>query len=233
MRAVLDKLARSLAERSPRLERLVRMFRELDGVEYAALLKKRGDFYAMGEDCYIDPHALIEDRPYIRIGSNVRIATCTILGHDGSVNMLNRAYGLQLDNVGKIDIRDNVYIGYGAIILPGVTIGPNAIVSAGSVVRGNVREGDVVAGVPAKRVGRVDMSVAILKARNQEFPWRHLIEARDATHDPAIEAELVRQRVAHFYGSASSAADAAPNDEQAGDVTAAERAADRGALEPA
>ncbi|MEQ1883065.1 MAG: glycosyl transferase family 2, partial [Burkholderiales bacterium] len=48
------------------------------------------------------------------------------------------AFGLRLDSVGKVGIRGNVYIGYGAIILPSVTIGPNAIVSAGSVVRSDV-----------------------------------------------------------------------------------------------
>ena len=42
--------------------------------------------------------------------------------------------GVKLDAVGKIDIRDNVFVGYGAIILRGVTIGPNAIVAAGAVV---------------------------------------------------------------------------------------------------
>jgi acetyltransferase-like isoleucine patch superfamily enzyme len=49
--------------------------------------------------------------------------------------MINRAFGLRLDNVGKVDICDNAYIGFGATILPDVKIGPNAIVSAGSVVR--------------------------------------------------------------------------------------------------
>jgi acetyltransferase-like isoleucine patch superfamily enzyme len=202
--AILNDLARTLATKSRRFERLYRGFNKPDGIEYAEILKQRGDFYSIGEHCSIDPHALIEDRPYIRIGNNVRIATCALLGHDGSVNMINRAFGLHLDNVGKIDIRDNVYIGYGAIILPGVTIGPNAIVSAGSVVRSNVREGDVVAGVPAKRVGRLDMSVSILKARNDHFPWRHLIEQREDGFDEKTEAELVRMRVAHFYGEDKS-----------------------------
>jgi acetyltransferase-like isoleucine patch superfamily enzyme len=200
--AVLNRVARLLARRSKRFERLYRVFTKPDGNEFAQVLKERGDFYAMGDDCYIDPHALIEDRPYIRLGNNVRIATCAILGHDGSVNMINRAFGLHLDNVGKIDIRDNVYIGYGSIILPGVTIGPNAIVSAGSVVRSNVREGDIVAGVPAKRVGRLDMSVEILKARNDQFPWKHLIEKRDSEVDMETENELVKMRVAYFYGEA-------------------------------
>jgi acetyltransferase-like isoleucine patch superfamily enzyme len=202
--AILKDLARALAKKSRRFERLYRVFNRPDGTEYAQILKARGDFYSIGEDCSIDPHALLEDRPYIRIGNNVRMATCAVLGHDGSVNMINRAFGLRLDNVGKIDIRDNVYIGYGAIILPGVTIGPNAIVSAGSVVRSNVREGDVVAGVPAKRVGRLDMSVSILKARNDRFPWRDLIEQRGNEFDAATEAELVRMRVAFFYGEDKS-----------------------------
>ena len=62
----------------------------------------------------------------------------------------------------------------------------------------------MVAGVPAKRVGRLDMSVDILKARNQQFPWRHLIERRKSELDHSTEAELVRMRVADFYGEGKS-----------------------------
>jgi UDP-3-O-[3-hydroxymyristoyl] glucosamine N-acyltransferase len=165
------------------------------------MLRERGDFYAMGEHCAVDPHAVITNRALVRLGNNVRITSCTIVCHDGSVNMINRAFGLRLDNVGKVDIRDNVYIGYGAIVLPGVTIGPNAMVSAGSVVRSDVAEGDVVAGVPAKRVGRLDMSVAMLKAKNEKLPWRHLVEQRNAEFDPDLEPELTRLRAIHFFGA--------------------------------
>ena len=194
-------LLRRLAHHNVRFEGLYRRFGGPGGLEWAEMLRTRGDFYAMGEHCYIDPHAKIEDRAYVRLGNNVRVATCIILGHDGVVNMINRAFGLRLDSVGKVDIRDNVYIGYGVIVLPGVTIGPNAIVSAGSVVRADVAEGDVVAGVPAKRVGRLDMSVAMLKARNQHLPWRHLIEQRASEYDASMEPELVRMRVKYFYGN--------------------------------
>ena len=191
---------RRLALRDPRYDALWRRWGRPGGLEWAQLLKERGDFNSMGDDCYIDPYARIEDRPYIRLGSNVRIATCMIMCHDGSVNMINRALGTCLDSVGKIEIKDNVYIGYGCIVLPDVTIGSNAIVCAGSVVRSDVAEGDVVAGVPAVRVGRFDMSVAMLKAKNQRFPWRPLIEKRNAEHDPAFEPELMKMRVAHFFG---------------------------------
>ena len=40
-----------------------------------------------------------------------------------------------------IDIKDNVFIGSGSIILAGVTVGPNAVIAAGSVVTSDVPEG--------------------------------------------------------------------------------------------
>jgi len=53
---------------------------------------------------------------------------------------------------GRISVLDNCVIGYGAIILPGVTIGPDSVVAAGSVVSRSVPQGMLVAGNPAKPV---------------------------------------------------------------------------------
>jgi acetyltransferase-like isoleucine patch superfamily enzyme len=55
---------------------------------------------------------------------------------------------------GRIDIGCDVWIGFGSIILSGVSIGRGAVVSSGSVVVDNVAPYDVVRGNPAKRVGR-------------------------------------------------------------------------------
>src|SRR5262245_41174948 len=129
------KLLHKLAVRSQSFEGLYRYFCKPTGRAWAEMLRERGDFHSIGEHCSIDPYSLIEDRAYIRIGNNVRMATCYIFGHDGAVNMINRAFNLRLDSVGKVDICDNVFIGFGAIILPDVRVGPNAIVCAGSVVR--------------------------------------------------------------------------------------------------
>ena len=192
---------RWLAVRNPRYDGLYRRFGRPSGREWAELRKERGDFYSMGEFCSINPHCTLEGGPLIKFGNNVRLAECYVCAHDGSVNMINRAYGLTLDNVGKIEFRDNVFVGFGAIILPGVTIGPNAIVSVGSVVRSDVAEGDVVSGVPAKRVGRLDMTVAMLKAKNEKFPWKHLIEKRASEYDAAMEPELQRLRTIFFHGA--------------------------------
>jgi serine acetyltransferase len=53
---------------------------------------------------------------------------------------------------GRISILDNCVIGHRAILLPGVTIGPDSVVAAGSVVSRSVPPGVVAAGNPAKPV---------------------------------------------------------------------------------
>jgi len=54
----------------------------------------------------------------------------------------------------SISIGDDVWIGAGAIILPGAQIGDGAIIAAGAVVRAPVEAKSVVAGTPARMVGR-------------------------------------------------------------------------------
>ena len=139
------------------------------------------------------------DPAYVRLGNNVHFSNCAVIGHDGSIAMLNRAYGLKLESVGKIDIRDNVFIGYQAVILPNVTIGPDAIVASGAVVTKDVAPGDIVAGVPARPIGKVSDLVEKLQAETASLPWSELIRQRKTDFDPAVEPELVRRRVAHFY----------------------------------
>lgn len=56
----------------------------------------------------------------------------------------------------EIRIGRDVWIGFGAVILPGVTIGDGAIIGAASVVRRDVGAGAIVAGNPARVVGQRD-----------------------------------------------------------------------------
>ncbi|MEO9167166.1 MAG: DapH/DapD/GlmU-related protein, partial [Aestuariivirga sp.] len=51
-----------------------------------------------------------------------------------------------------VDIGHDVWIGHGAIIMPGVKIGHGAVVAAGAVVTKDVAAFEIVGGVPAKRI---------------------------------------------------------------------------------
>ncbi len=54
----------------------------------------------------------------------------------------------------KITIEDSAFVGVRAMILPGITIGKNAIVGAQSVVTKDVQTGQIVAGNPAREIGQ-------------------------------------------------------------------------------
>ncbi len=62
-------------------------------------------------------------------------------------DMMDHPWSLK-DNF--VTIGDNVWVGAGSIILPGVTIGDGAVIAAGSVVTRNVGENELHAGVPAR-----------------------------------------------------------------------------------
>jgi acetyltransferase-like isoleucine patch superfamily enzyme len=61
-----------------------------------------------------------------------------------------------------VDIGEDVWIGYGAIVLSGSRVGRGAIVAAGSVVTRNVAAYDIVAGNPARPIGRRFVSDSII-----------------------------------------------------------------------
>ena len=170
-----------------------------DPWEFAAFLKRHGNFHAFGEGCTILPSTVFTDPAFVSLGNNVHFSECSVIGHDGAVTMLNRAYGVKLDAVGKIVIKDNVFFGYQAVVLRNVTIGPDAIVAAGAVVTKDVQPGDIVGGVPARPIGKVKDLVDKLKAETESLPWNDLIQAREGSFDPAMEPELSRRRIAFMY----------------------------------
>lgn len=88
----------------------------------------------------------------IEIGNNVTITQdVKFITHDGSTWLIRDAKGRRY-LFRRIIIRDNVFIGMNSIIMPGVSIGNNVIVAAGSVITKSVPSGVVIGGNPAKTI---------------------------------------------------------------------------------
>jgi maltose O-acetyltransferase len=119
-------------------------------------LKIGKNFKRMG-GCIIDPSHCW----HIEIGNDVTLAPRVhILAHDTSTkNFLNHT------RVAAVVIEDNVFIGAGAIILPGVTIGRNTIIGAGSIVSGKIAPDSVYAGNPARFICKLEDYLNKEKAR--------------------------------------------------------------------
>lgn len=167
-----------------------------DWTEY---LRRHGGFRKIGENCAINPSVVFTDPHMTEIGSNVRIAGGLVTGHDGSVNMVNRAVNAKFDSVGPIIIADNVFVGVGCILLPGTRIGSNTIIGAGSIVSGTISGDGVYVGNPLRRIRSMSEHVESLKKRNAAYPWRDLIENRNGDFDPEIEPELRKRRISFFF----------------------------------
>lgn len=138
---IREWLSRFLRKRALDYGKNVSLWRRIarpDNTEWTEYLRRHGKFQSFGENCFISQDTVFTNPHYTQIGNNVRIAGAWVSGHDGSVNMVNRAFGTRLDAVGPVIIEDDVFIGIGSIIMPGVRIGPSAIVGAGSVVSKDV-----------------------------------------------------------------------------------------------
>ena len=198
-RYIIKKVLRFLAFKKGKCTGLYIKYCRPGSEEYIEFLRQHGKLNSIGQNCRINLGVNISNPEYVRLGNNIILSDCTLLGHDGVVGVLNVAYGVKLDSVGKIDIKDNVFIGHGAIILPGVTIGPNAVVAAGAVVTKDVQPGDIVGGVPAKPISRMDDLVRRLQEETDLLPWADIIRKREGTFDPKLEPALIAMRVKYFF----------------------------------
>lgn len=139
----------------------------------------------LGKNVTIAASAYIDSSyPYlIRIGDNCSIASdVRLLAHDATTFKFTNGH----TRLGKIEIKDNCFIGERAIILPGVTIGPNVLVAAGSVVNRDIPPNSCVAGVPARVYARFD---AFIERHKEQLKERDIFEYADL-HLMKIDEQL-------------------------------------------
>lgn len=106
-----------------------------------------GKHTKIGKNVFVNFDCVFLDLGGITIEDNVLIAPKVSLLSEGHPVLPENRHSLM---VGHIHIKRNAWIGAGAIILQGVTIGENAIVAAGAVVSHDVPDNTIVGGIPAK-----------------------------------------------------------------------------------
>lgn len=145
-----------------------------------AVLRRRGLRY--GRDCrFIEPLPKFLNEPFlVSIGNHCTISSgAAFITHDGATWLFrDQPEYKDLKYYGQIEIRDDCFIGARAIILPGVSIGPNAVVGAGSVVTKDVAPGTVVAGNPARFICTIDQYKEKMSERGVRLPVRSRADLR-------------------------------------------------------
>lgn len=113
----------------------------------------------VGEDVYLNFGVVLLDVCEIRIGDRTQLGPhAQLLAADHPRDAATRAEGLE---TGKpVTVGSDVWIGAGALVLPGVTVGDGALVGAGAVVTRDVGAGVTVGGNPARPLRRRDESLS-------------------------------------------------------------------------
>lgn len=108
----------------------------------------------VGKNCSFQPGFIVDVSHcwLIELGDKVRFGPHVyLLAHDGTTKRF-----VNYTRIGKIVIKDNVFIGARSMIMPGVTIGENSIIGANSTVTKSIPPNVVAAGSPAKVICSIE-----------------------------------------------------------------------------
>lgn len=126
-----------------------------------------GKYVSIGEGTYANMNLTLIDDWQITIGKHVLIGpnvTLCTTGH--SIHPKHRADGMYSF---PITIEDNVWLGANVIVLPGVTIGENSVIGAGSVVTRDIPANVIAFGSPCKVYREINDHDAEYYFRDRRF----------------------------------------------------------------
>lgn len=166
--------------------------RPSEGEKRQALMKKM--FGALGENCYIEPplhanwagkHVFLGDWVYANFNltlvddGDIHIGERTMIGPNVTIATANhpispelREKALQYNK--EVRIGKNVWIGAGAVIVPGVTIGDNSVIGAGSVVVKDIPANVVAVGNPCRPIREISDRDREYFYKNETIDWDEL-----------------------------------------------------------
>lgn len=141
-------------------EEVTAIFSELTGQEVDSTFEMLPPFYTdfgrnicVGKNVFINQNCTFMDRGGIILEDNVLIAPKVNLI---TINHTENPHCRRNTESYPIHICKNVWIGTGATITPGVTIGENSIIAAGAVVTKDIPANVIAGGVPAKTIREID-----------------------------------------------------------------------------
>lgn len=106
----------------------------------------------VGDGCHIGRQVLIDLADHVTLGDRVTLAMrCMLLTHFHAGESLS-LFAASAQHTAPVVIKHDAYVGAGAILLPGVTIGSGSLIGAGAVVTRDVADGVMVAGIPARPI---------------------------------------------------------------------------------
>ena len=134
----------------------------LCGANIHSSVKVYGSFFWIGDPqklkigagTTINQGVVLELRESINIGKNVRISSLARL-HTSRLE-LTPTDGRREHTASSISIEDNVWIASGAIVLSGVTVGENSVLSANSVAAKDIPKNTLYSGIPSIEVRKIN-----------------------------------------------------------------------------
>ena len=166
--------------------------RPLEGEKRTTLLKEM--FAEFGEGSYIEPplHAnwggkhthfgknvyanfnlTLVDDSHIYVGDNCMLGPNVVLataGHPINPELRERVTQYNAD----VHIGKNVWLGAGVVVLPGVTIGDNSVIGAGSIVNKDIPANVVAVGNPCRVLREIGEKDRKYYFKNMEIDWENL-----------------------------------------------------------
>jgi galactoside O-acetyltransferase len=127
----------------------------------------------LGDNFYANFNLTLVDDEHIYIGDNVMIAPNVVIATASHpIYPTLRTTGAQFNL--PVHIGNRVWIGAGAIILPGVTIGDDTVIGAGSVVTKDIPSGVVAVGNPCKVMRPIGERDLKYYYKDKEIDWENL-----------------------------------------------------------
>lgn len=166
--------------------------RPSEGEKRQALMKKM--FGGLGENCYIEPplhanwagkHVYLGDWVYANFNltlvddGDIHIGERTMIGPNVTIATANHPISPELREKAmqynkEVRIGKNVWIGAGAVIVPGVTVGDNSVIGAGSVVVKDIPANVVAVGNPCRPIREISDRDREYFYKNETIDWDEL-----------------------------------------------------------